>query len=285
MNVGEWRAADVVGCLMAPPPRTPPEPSWPTVIATTLRLWLERHPVRAGRWAVHLAPLLALARAAERRGFDRDGGGHDTARPRSRLAVAAIAAGALLLAGGVAGLLLARPAATPPPGAADVIPAPVGPVAGIVRANDATVPPPVTLTIPDIGVQTSLVHLGLTAAGALAVPKSTAVAGWYTGGPRPGAIGPAVIAGHIDSRVGPGIFFRLASLRPGDRVYVRRSDGTLVVFLVRSVQTYVKDHFPTLAVYGPTPDAELRLITCGGTFDPQLKSYLSNTVVYATQDS
>lgn len=268
----------------------PPEPSWATVIATTLRLWLERHPVRVGPWAVHLAPLLALARAVERRGFDGDAGGHDSAglkadRPRSRFAVAAITAGALLLAGGAAGLLLARPSAPAPVSAVQVIPAPAGPVAGVVKANDAAVPAPVTLTIPDIGVQTSLVHLGLTGAGELQVPRSTAVAGWYTGSPRPGAIGPAVIAGHIDSKVGPGIFFHLAELRPGDQVYVRRSDGTLAVFRVRSVQSYVKDHFPTLAVYGPTPDAELRLITCGGTFDPKLKSYLSNIVVYATQDN
>jgi sortase (surface protein transpeptidase) len=94
-----------------------------------------------------------------------------------------------------------------------------------------------------------------------------------------------VIAGHIDSRVGPGVFFHLSQLRPGDHVYVRRADGSLAVFRVTAVQSYAKDRFPTLAVYGPTPDAELRLITCGGTFDPQLGSYLSNTVVYAVQVS
>jgi LPXTG-site transpeptidase (sortase) family protein len=94
-----------------------------------------------------------------------------------------------------------------------------------------------------------------------------------------------VIAGHIDSHAGPGIFFRLSQLRPGDQVYVRRADGTLAVFRVTAVQSYDKDQFPTLAVYGATPDAELRLVTCGGTFDYQLKAYLSNTVVYAAQVS
>jgi sortase (surface protein transpeptidase) len=123
----------------------------------------------------------------------------------------------------------------------------------------------------------------VTATGALQVPSSTSVAGWYTGSPRPGAIGSAVIAGHIDSYLGPGVFFELSRLRPGDRVYVRRADGTLAVFRVTAVRSYVKDHFPTQAVYGPTPDAELRLITCGGTFDPAVRSYLSNTVVYAVQ--
>ena len=134
-------------------------------------------------------------------------------------------------------------------------------------------------------MQTSLIRLGLTADGTLQVPQSTAVAGWYTGSPRPGAVGSAVIAGHIDSRTGPGVFFRLSSLRPGDRVYVRRADGTLAVFQVTAVRQFPKDSFPTSAVYGPTPDPEVRLITCGGTFDPQLGSYLSNTIVYAAETS
>jgi sortase (surface protein transpeptidase) len=90
-----------------------------------------------------------------------------------------------------------------------------------------------------------------------------------------------VIAGHIDSRSGPGVFFALSRLRPGDRIYVRRTDGTLARFRVTAVRSYAKQHFPTLAVYGPVPDAELRLITCGGAFDPALGSYLSNIVVYA----
>lgn len=45
---------------------------------------------------------------------------------------------------------------------------------------------------------------------------------------------------------------------------------------------YRKSIFPTLRVYGPAPTAQLRLITCGGTFDPQTGHYLSNVVVYAT---
>ena len=164
-----------------------------------------------------------------------------------------------------------------------MLPAPTGPIAAVPRPETVRVPRPVALTIPAIGVQTALVDLGLTSTGALQVPSSTSVAGWYTGSPRPGAIGSAVIAGHIDSRLGPGVFFRLSRLRRGDRVYVRRADGTLAVFRVTAVQMYAKDEFPTRAVYGPTPDAELRLITCGGVFDSGLGSYLSNTVVYATE--
>jgi sortase (surface protein transpeptidase) len=161
------------------------------------------------------------------------------------------------------------------------MPAPTGPIAAAAQPSSALVSRPVALTIPSIGVQTSLVDLGLAADGTLQVPSSTAVAGWYTGSPRPGAVGSAVIAGHIDSKAGPGVFFRLSSLRPGDRVYVRRADATLAEFTVTTVSKYSKDSFPTEAVYGAVPDSELRLITCGGTFDYATGSYLSNTVVYA----
>ncbi len=250
---------------MGPPGRAHrPEPSWPTVIATTLRLWLERHPIVIGGKTIRLWPL----------------------SKRKLFATFALGAGVVLAGAGAAGLVMARQPAAPPwnPAAAP-IPAPVGLIAPVASPRDAGVPLPVALTIPAIGVQVKLVHLGVTAAGTLQVPSSTAVAGWYTGGPRPGAIGPAVIAGHIDSHVGPGIFFRLSQLRPGDRVYVRRADGTLALFRITAVRSYAKAHFPTLAVYGPTPDAELRLITCGGVFDPKRGSYLSNTVAYAVQVS
>ena len=168
--------------------------------------------------------------------------------------------------------------------AAGSLPAPVGPIAALPQSrNGDRVPRPVALIIPSIAVQTRLTKLGVTAGGALQVPSSTAVAGWYTRSPRPGAIGSAVIAGHIDSRSGPGVFFSLSRLRPGDRIYVRRADGTLALFRVTAVRSYAKKTFPTLAVYGPVPDAELRLITCGGAFDPARRSYLSNIVVYAVR--
>jgi len=141
---------------------------------------------------------------------------------------------------------------------------------------------PVSLVIPAIGISTSLIQLGLTASGQLQVPASTAVAGWYTGSPRPGATGAAVIAGHIDSYQGPGVFFRLRLMRPGQRVYVRRADGSVAVFQVTAVHTYLKSQFPTDGVYGATPNSQLRLITCGGTFDPATGHYLSNVIVYAT---
>ena len=141
---------------------------------------------------------------------------------------------------------------------------------------------PVALTIPLIGVRTSLITLGRAPDGTMQVPSSTAVAGWYTGSVRPGAVGPAVLVGHVDSVSGPGVFFRLSQLRRGDHVYVTRSDGTIAEFTVTAVRSYSKTVLPAKAIFGATPDPELRLITCGGVFDAATGHYLSNIVVYAT---
>ena len=206
-------------------------------------------------------------------------------RVMRRPAAAAALAGGILLAGaGVTGLAVASQTGRPavPVGKPALVPVPIGRVAAAPQPTPQKVARPVSLTIPSIGVRTGLIHLGLTLSGALQVPSTTTIAGWYTGSARPGATGAAVIVGHIDSRTGPGVFFRLRLLHPGSRVYVRRADGTLAVFEVTSVRSYPKSRFPTRAVYGPVPDAELRLITCGGAFDDATGHYLSNVIVYAT---
>jgi Sortase domain len=203
-------------------------------------------------------------------------------RMQRMLAVVVLAIGLGITAVATAGLLTAGHGRYVLAVAARPGPAPRGPWA-VAPAGTATprVPPPVSLTIPAIGVRTRLIRLGLTAAGTLQAPHTTAVAGWYTGSPPPGAIGTSVIGGHVDSYLGPGIFFTLRLLRPGDRIYVQQAGGRLAVFRVFSVRHYLKARFPTSAVYGPVPTPQLRLITCGGTFDPARGSYLSNVVVYA----
>jgi hypothetical protein len=207
--------------------------------------------------------------------------------PIRRPAAIVFAAGLAVIVGGTAGLLLTRhstPALRPVAAGVAALPAPAGPiVAPPQSAAPAPVASPVSLTIPLIGVRTNLITLGLAQGGAMQVPSSTTVAGWYTGSPRPGSIGSAIIVGHIDSETGPGVFYRLSEMRSGDDVFVKRADGTTAEFRVTSIQTYLKDQFPTGEVYGPTPDAELRLITCGGAFDSATGHYLSNIVVYATE--
>jgi sortase (surface protein transpeptidase) len=143
------------------------------------------------------------------------------------------------------------------------------------------VPRPVRLVIPAIGIDTKIIRLGLTSVHTLQVPVSAAIVGWFTGSPRPGATGASIIVGHIDSDSGPGVFFRLRDLRRGENLYITRANRTVAKFRVTAVRQYAKDRFPTEAVYGPVPDAELRLITCGGSFDYATSSYLSNVVVYA----
>ena len=205
---------------------------------------------------------------------------------RRPLAAAVLLAGLLAAILAVTGLLLrsGRPGVAPKPlpdGAAVL--APLGKRAALPQPSSSrSVPPPAWLRIPVIGVRTRLVRLGITPQGTLQVPASTTVAGWYTGSPRPGAIGSSVIAGHIDSRLGPGVFFRLRLLKPGNRIFVRQAGGWLAVFRVTEVRQYAKARFPTARVYGPAPDPELRLITCGGVFDEATGGYLSNIVVYST---
>jgi sortase (surface protein transpeptidase) len=206
--------------------------------------------------------------------------------PLRRPAAIAFAAGLVVIVGGTAGLLLTHhstPALRPVAAGVAALPAPTGPIVAPPQSAAAQVARPISLTIPLIGVKTNLITLGLAAGGAMQVPSTSTVAGWFTGSPRPGAVGSSIIVGHVDSKSGPGIFFRLPELKKGDDVYVRRSDGTTAEFRVTEVQEYPKDHFPTEAVFGPTPDAELRLITCGGTFDSVSGHYLSNIIVYASQ--
>ena len=206
--------------------------------------------------------------------------------PLRRPAAIAFAAGLVVIVGGTAGLLLTHhstPALRPVAAGVAALPAPTGPIVAPPQSAAAQVARPVSLTIPLIGVKTNLITLGLAAGGAMQVPSTSTVAGWFTGSPRPGAVGSSIIVGHVDSKSGPGIFFRLPELKKGDDVYIKRSDGTTAEFRVTEVQEYPKDHFPTDRVYGPTPDSELRLITCGGTFNSVTGHYLSNIIVYASQ--
>jgi sortase (surface protein transpeptidase) len=141
--------------------------------------------------------------------------------------------------------------------------------------------PPIRVELPSIGVSSRLVRLGLNADGTTEVPRDYGVAGWFTGGPMPGEDGPAVISGHVDSRSGPAVFYRLRDLRRGDTVRVQRADGVWLAFEVTGTARYAKAAFPTDAVFGPVTGPVLRLITCGGEFDRSRGSYLDNVVVSA----
>lgn len=141
---------------------------------------------------------------------------------------------------------------------------------------------PVEVSIPAIGVSSSLVDLGIARDGTLEVPVDYDQAGWLAEGPAPGERGPAVIAGHVDSKAGPAVFAELDRLEVGDTIDVTRADGSTLTFTVDGSQQVAKDAFPTADVYGPVPGAVLRLITCGGNFDRGTGHYVDNIVVYAS---
>jgi sortase (surface protein transpeptidase) len=142
----------------------------------------------------------------------------------------------------------------------------------------------VRVTIPGIGVASSLDRLGRAPDKTVQVPSRWELAGWYALGPRPGDPGSAVILGHVDSKGGPAVFFRLGELRRGDSVTITRTDGSSVRFVVQRTQQYPKDRFPTDDVYYPTLTPALRLVTCGGEFDAAAGHYRSNVIVFATME-
>ena len=222
--------------------------------------------------------------------------------PRRRRPALAPLAGMTLLAGAgmtVAGLLLWSPAARPPAvGIAGGSPAagtatwPFGAAArSPARAPVALAPAappmpfavPARVTVPAIGVSASVISLGENRDGSAAVPSlmTPQLTSWFDEGPAPGQSGAAAIFGHVNTAAGPAVFSRLGDLVPGDTVEVTRADGTVARFQVYRVAEYVKDAFPTAAVYGYTPAPELRLITCGGAFDAATRSYRDNIVAYA----
>lgn len=162
---------------------------------------------------------------------------------------------------------------------------PTAPPAPITRAGIALpASDPVELRIPAIDATSTLVPLGLNADDTVEVPpvETPMQAGWYRFGPTPGQLGPAVILGHVDGGGHDGIFARLHELRPEDEVIVTRRDGRTATFTVTRVAQVPKTEFPAQEVYGNSDAAELRLITCGGSFDAERDSYRDNVIAYAT---
>ncbi|WP_189306522.1 class F sortase [Streptomyces albospinus] len=194
-------------------------------------------------------------------------------------------AGATAAALGAGGWLVANgsedTAPPPQPSAAQGFPArPPGarpPAAAPLPAS-----PPVRVRVPSLHIDAPLVRLGLAADGSLAAPPAgnRNLAGWYGDGTPPGATGTALVAGHVDTRDGPAVFYRLGSLTKGGTVQILRKDGRTAVFTVDAVEVYDGRHFPDGKVYGEAARPEIRLITCGGGFSRSRQEYLGNVVVF-----
>jgi len=223
-------------------------------------------------------------------------------RIRSSIAIATAAIGVVLLCAGLATSAPRDPPLTDAPNAQTSPPTQISPPASArsiepsSRAGQADVrdtiaglmlpeSDPVVVSIPSIGVRSTLVALGLDSKGAMEVPEDPAVAGWFSRGPAPGGLGPAVIAGHVTWDGAPGVFYRLDELRRGDRIAVTREDQRTAVFVVSRLARYPKEQFPTRKVFGTIDHAGLRLITCGGRYDSEHYRYPDNVVVYARLES
>ncbi|MGC4896281.1 class F sortase [Micromonospora sp. DT31] len=143
---------------------------------------------------------------------------------------------------------------------------------------------PVRLTVPAIKVVAPVTPVGQARDGSVDVPPLTEhnQTGWYDRGAVPGEPGRAIIVGHVDTKTGPAVFYRLHSLKPGTRVQVTRSDRRVVTFKVDSVEYFDKTNLPAARVYGDSGPAELRLITCGGEFLGGRTGYRKNVIVFAS---
>jgi len=200
-----------------------------------------------------------------------------------------VAAAAVLLLAGLAATLAwglraaGQPSAALPPSVRHSDPPRAVTLAAAGTAHRAAASPPARIVIPSIGVDAPVTPVGLDRNRALELPPLSEpnLAGWYDQSARPGQPGPSVIAGHVDSRTGPSVFFNVKNLEPGALITVRDAGRQAVTYRVQWIQEASKSAFPTKAVYGDVAYPALRLITCGGPFDAATGHYLDNIIVYA----
>jgi hypothetical protein len=144
---------------------------------------------------------------------------------------------------------------------------------------------PLRLAIPAIGVDAAIEAVGVDSTNTMETPEDPWSTGWYSLGARPGQIGNAVIAGHVDyAGIGPVVFWRLSSVTPGMEIWVTADDGARWRFVVQSVESFLVDQFPGERVFGPTKDTYINLISCVGDFDRATASYNKRIVVFAKWD-
>jgi sortase (surface protein transpeptidase) len=146
-------------------------------------------------------------------------------------------------------------------------------------ASDA--PPPVRLRIPALEIDTVVQWVGIDAEGRMGVPNNYTDVAWYELGPTPGTPGNAVIAGHLDSKSGPAVFYHLEDLVPGDEIFTTTADGQEFRFVVTTLETYSADDAPLERIFGDATAPQLNLITCDGAFDRAVREYDKRLVVYA----
>lgn len=140
---------------------------------------------------------------------------------------------------------------------------------------------PESMSIPAIGIDAPVQHLGTTETGEMAVPDKIDEVSWFSPGYKPGQNGRAVVAGHVDGIDGPAIFWDLSKLEPGDEIIVE-GEGRKLIFKVHTMESVPLDEADIPKIFGYSSSPELVLITCSGTYDFERGTREERLVVYAS---
>ncbi|WP_100374243.1 class F sortase [Bacillus sp. FJAT-45037] len=139
---------------------------------------------------------------------------------------------------------------------------------------------PSRIQIPSIEVDARTEEVGVLDNGEMGVPEEIDQVGWFEPGTKPGNVGNAVMAGHVDSRTGPAIFFRLDELEEGDEVIVSSDSDETYTFVVTGKESYPYDSAPIAEIFGRSDTRNLNLITCTGTFNRSVGTHEERLVVF-----
>lgn len=140
---------------------------------------------------------------------------------------------------------------------------------------------PVRIQIPKIGVDAEVIEAGLLPDGQMEAPEDDAKVGWFEPGYKPGLNGSSVMAGHVDNKTGPAVFFYLKKLNPGDEIHVSDAGGKTLTFIVTDVVAYKTEESPIDTIFGPSEEPMLNLITCTGTYNKKTDEHDQRLVVYS----
>ncbi len=173
------------------------------------------------------------------------------------------------------------PATTTPAGSLSPLAQQLGPRYSAIPEATAPRPRPVGLQLESIDVARFPVRaVGLEPDGQMEIPDETEI-GWYQYGATAGQPGATVLAAHVSWNRTQGPFAQLGNVEPGERVEVALDDGTIRLYEVTERAVYGKLELPRERIWRNTGDETLVLITCGGDYNPEIRRYRENIVVYA----
>ncbi|MFC4775804.1 class F sortase [Paenibacillus sp. GCM10023252] len=226
--------------------------------------------MRKATWTLLLAILLVTISACSSSAADPNVGG--SGRPQATAATTAPTTGEDRdTSANAANATIPLPSPSPSP-------TPLTPPAVLKEANLGIVP--AVLEIPAIGVKADVEQVGTAASGEMGVPASMDGVGWFEPGTKPGDRGNAVIAGHVDSKTGPAVFYKLDQLEKGDEVIVEDVHGKRLTFIVQQIESYPREAAPMEDIFGFSYQSQLNLITCTGEFNREAKTHDERLVVY-----